>query len=213
MDDIQVILYILFGIIYFIFRVLKNKQETKDQPQYDENKADELGKTHEEVRHTQSRPQKPRPGTSLEDILRELSGEFYEEEKQPATPKREPEFKPVQERRETREMPYQEPRKPVFKEEASSYERAGSEMYRKYETTNYDEVKKKGRKKGEKKYKTLDEQVDIDSFEVSVKPQLQELEGDTPKSKVAMHYARVLRNPDEMKKAIIYSEIIKRKYE
>lgn len=215
MEDIQVIIYILFGIIYFIFRVLKNKQETKDKPQYGENKEDELGRPHEEVQEAEGRPKRPRSGTSLEDILRELSGDFYEgEEEKPkqAPPKKETEYKPL-ERREVRETPFEEKRKPFFEEEEErQHERAGSEKYRKYETTNFDKSKKK-EKKGEKKYKTLDEQVDIESFEIKVKPELQELEGEGPSPKFTTQYAKMLKNPDEAKKAIVLSEIINRKYD
>jgi hypothetical protein len=201
MDDIQVILYIIFGIIYFIFRVLKNKQATKDQPQYDENKEDDLGEVHGE-------PQRRRQGTSLEDILRELSGEHYEKPEAQAPEQRK---KVVEESRPEAQTlsATEEYEIRRAKEEAKRFR--PKKEYEKYTSSNLEE-EYKNRHQG-RKYKTLDEQIDIEEFEIKTKAKVIKLEEVVKVKKPQSIYLSMLKSPQEAKNAIILSAIINRKYD
>jgi hypothetical protein len=59
-----------------------------------------------------------------------------------------------------------------------------------------------------KKFKTIDEQVYIENIEVKIDEPI-----GRKKTVVSSKYARMMRNPENLKDAIIMSELLKRKYD
>jgi hypothetical protein len=131
------------------------------------------------------KPTGPRKPTTFEELLEEMGRGYRKEE---------PEVTEYEEEYETLEDPYYQ--HPVDyqsqaerdKEAVSVYEKSVSQAQR---------------------FKTIDEQVDIKHFDVKI---------ETPadikweEKVVASKYARMMRNPQSLKDAIVINELLNRKY-
>lgn len=161
MDEIQLIIYIVFGIIYFLFRSLGKKNQSK-QPR--QNAEQEQGR-------------RPKRTKTFEELLRELSGEVTEEEE-----------------------PYYEQEKQVNQV---------NDWSEQDETSYLREMEEKA-----DRYKTLDEQVDLeDDSSLSVGLLKDNDESESVYSGFASQIATDLKDPEEIRKAIVMSEILNRKYD
>lgn len=134
--------------------------------------------------HQGDRPQR-RP-VSFEDILRELSGEEAVAEKE--------EYKPVPEKPRSREMV----------EEAESRTRHNLEEWDDEVKTTYERSVSSA-----KNLKTIDQLVDYNQPREKI---LKEEQVVTKKASGAAKIARMLKNKNDARKAIILSEIIQNKY-
>ncbi len=183
MENIQIIVYIVFGIIYLIFKGLQKKAAQKNRSPMegdlvDESKAD----------YQQPRP-RPQPKT-FEELLREFSGEAEE-----ATEKVKPRVEEVVQQakrsvvqpEKTREVRrYEQPR------EARSYEQPVVE----------------GRR-----LETLDQRVSLSSIQKERERTFITTENlDEKSSSDANQYTSMLRTLDGAKKAFVMTEIFNRKY-
>ncbi|MFW5760869.1 MAG: hypothetical protein ACOCXH_07825 [Cyclobacteriaceae bacterium] len=166
--DESIIFYIIFAVIFIISRLLKGKRQPDGQGPNQED----------------GRPQR-RP-MSIEDILRELSGEEAVAEKE--------EYKPVPEKPRSREV----------------VEEIEQKTERKYEQWD-DEVKTTYERSvsAAKNLKTIDQLVDYEQPREKI---LKEEQVTTNKASGAAKIARMLKNKSEARKAIILSEIIQNKY-
>jgi hypothetical protein len=72
MDEIQIIVYIIFALIYFVFKALQKGREQQQGQGHGQGHPEDFGQPHD----------RPRP-TTFEDLLKELAGEPIEEPKRP----------------------------------------------------------------------------------------------------------------------------------
>jgi hypothetical protein len=141
---------------------------------------EEVPKTHIPDDHdSMERPDGPRRPSTFEELLREMGRKDFDEEEAEVT-----EYKPEY---ETLEDPYYQYNPARDAEAHSVYEKSVSQA---------------------KKFKTLDEQVDIENIEVKIDEPI-----GRQKPVVASKYARMMRNPENLKDAIIMSELLNRKYD
>lgn len=136
MEDIQLIIYIVFGVLYLIFKVMQKKKEPQQQD------PDSI---------PQNRERRQKPQMTFEEMLREFSGEQ-------SIP--EPPIEEYAETPKTKTLPLPK-KEPYLQEEAPkkyfSYET--EEDYHAREVFNESVIK------GEKA-KTLDEQIDLENLDV-----------------------------------------------
>jgi hypothetical protein len=125
------------------------------------------------------KPSGPRRPTTFEELLEELGKKDYDEKEAEVE-----EYQPVY---ETLEDPYFQHSPDRDAEARSVYEKSVSQA---------------------KKFKTIDEQVDLKSVDIKKEIIVKE-EPKVTESK----YARMMRNPQGLKDAIIMSEILNRKYD
>lgn len=185
MDNIQVILYVVFLIGYFIYKMLAGKKKPitrQDTDQYDQMPK---GESNYPRNYQDEDEYDPTQGPkSFEEILEELAGGG-----------RERKIREVKEVKEQKQVQVQEKAEEA-KEILTNYEQDAREVYR-------SAIDNAG------KHMTLDERIDIDNLDINIK----EVE-DLEESEVASRneYISMLRNLDDAKKAIVMSEIINRKY-
>lgn len=208
MDDYQVILYIIFGIIYFIFNILKNKgkppatledeaqEEAGAEPPVQRRQRETVSNPFDE---TVGQPRK-RP-SSFEELLGEFDDASYEADK-----RAEEKVKKVKEVEEDYEATYDAPdttfteqeaekrmreteMRKALQEKASAAERAAAtdkEVSRKLEETTME----------------LEEQE---------KP-VSERRGGSKENVRRKQILAMLQNPESLKNTIVAAEILKRKH-
>lgn len=198
MDDlIQVLLYVAFLVIYLISRVLKSKKEKPVTRQPEEEAEQDFSDPHRpyqrpEVGHQQGRsgmdePER-RPNT-FEEILRELTGaEQWEKQTH---------------RKEEEEMSEFERRKEKAKRRADEIEQEVEQKANQYSKKLGDSVNQA--KQVQRTQKNLRE---IEKLTEPVKRK----KPYQKKKAMAKEIARSLKDPNSVRKAIILSEIINRKY-
>ncbi|CAN5427251.1 hypothetical protein BH23BAC1_BH23BAC1_35590 [soil metagenome] len=136
MEDIQLLVYIIFLVFYLIFKALQKK---KEPPTRNPEKAEQ-------------RPERKRkPAMTFEEMLKEFTGETYTPEKKEAESGPKPP-------RKTATEPYREPARKAEKEtEYFTYEKETDSRAKQV----YEESVKHGGKA-----KTLDERIDLENLEV-----------------------------------------------
>jgi len=186
MDNIQLILYIVFLIGYFVFKLLTGKKNVTGQ---DTRKFDQDDRNVPQAGPGEYEPYDPEPGRpkSFEEILEELAGG----NKQKEVKKRE-----IQERKEEH-MQHQ----PVDEWEPSPYPRN-------YEAQE-NEVYQKSVKEASK-YQTLDERIDLDNIDINLK-EVEDLDSKGTEN-VSSEYLAMFATLEGAKKAVVMSEILNRKY-
>jgi hypothetical protein len=136
MEDIQLIIYILFLVFYLIFKALQKK---KEPPTRNPEKAEQ-------------RPeQKRKPAMTFEEMLKEFSGETYTAEEQEVVKETK------QERTPARESYVEPERKAEQTTEYFTYETESDNRAKQI----YQESIKHG-----DKAKTLDERIDLNNLEI-----------------------------------------------
>ena len=168
MDDLQVVIYIVFLAIYFLSRFLKGSK----QKQTPRREAREVNRE-EDTAQDEERPM------TFEDILRELT-----------QPKERPKPKP-----QSRPKPI-----PARKE----YEFRGSEPDDDEIQEVFEESKRRARG-----IQTIDEMVDIGEGSIKFREYEEKLEED---NEYASEIRDMLKNPDDVRKAVILKEILDRKF-
>lgn len=192
MDNIQLILYIVFLVGYFIFKVLTGKK--KSATSEDTRKFDQPQNPHRETReyteeYEQYDPEADRPKT-FEEILEELAGGGRKKEAPKAAPNV-PE-KVVEKRRET-------PKPAEVYRDGQDFEAEAKQ----------NEVYQKSIQQASK-YSTLDERIDMDNLEINRK-EVVDIE-EIGAEKKSNPYLDLFSNLEDAKKAVILSEILNRKY-
>lgn len=171
MEDIQLITYIIFAVLYLIFKLMQKK---KDPGQEQGGEVQQ-----------QRKPQKP--AMTFEEMLRDFTGEPYEQE---TVVEERPQQKPAEHKKEV-----SEPKK-YF-----SYE----DEYDQQAQKTYQESIERG-----EKALTLDEQINLDTIKVE---KIQVIEDDEHKKTApSKEYLDAFNSLDGAKKAFVYSEIFNRKY-
>jgi len=181
MDDISNLVYIVFLVIYLLSRVLGNKKKPATRkPPRKAQRHDEFEIPNEPTGKQES--ETPRKPSTFEEILREFQRGFEGKEQSEES---ESEFDEAETFRGA-------PRKPLK-------EKYDNEVEEKFEQAIEDAGK----------IKTLDEQIDIESFEVKKPKIVQEAEASR---ETKSYYAKLLSNPQGARDAVILSEILNRKY-
>ncbi|WKV11965.1 hypothetical protein [Marivirga harenae] len=182
MEDYKILIYIVLSILYFLFKGRGKKKKPVTRKRTDAQEAD------------QSSNEKRRP-KSFEELLAELSGESQEPEERSKRSKDDEiltdseNIKPLSDQVEERPM-HQEISQEDFE--------------------NADETLKELYKKGEK-LKSIDELVDIE--EVSTQSdRFRGFEVEKGENLFAKEIREGLSDPESAKKAIVYAEILNRKY-
>ncbi len=185
MDNIQLILYIVFLIGYFIFKLLTGKKNVtgQDTRKFDQDNKEPYGHP------TEYEPYDPDAGRpkSFEEILEELTGGSQPKEERRARQEVRREVQPVEEEAEEWDVA-PDPR---------SYETYNSEAYQ-------NSVKDGSR------FKTLDEMVDIENIETKI-GEVEEIDGPGDSS-ASNTYLSMFASLEDAKKAVVMSEILNRKY-
>lgn len=136
MEDIQLIVYIVFLVFYLIFKALQKK---KEPPTRNPKQAEQIPE------------RKRKPAMTFEEMLKEFSGESHIPEEKEAEQEIKQERKPE---RKAYEEPYQ---KKEQKTEYFTYEKETEDQTKKV----YEESVKRG-----SKAKTLDERIDLENLKV-----------------------------------------------
>lgn len=186
MDNIQLILYIVFLIGYFLFKLLTGKKNVTRQ---DTRKFDQENKKGSQGYPTEYEPYSPeadRP-KSFEEILEELArGPASKEEKR-------------QQRETEREVQrkQQDVTQWELSQENENIDVQNNEIYQKSI-------------QDASKYTTLDERIDLDNLDLNVKEveEIGELESDN----VTNQYLSMFATLEDAKKAVVLTEIFNRKY-
>ncbi|GAA5022692.1 hypothetical protein GCM10011506_00430 [Marivirga lumbricoides] len=170
MEDYKFLIYIVLAIIYYIFKGIGNKKKPVTRRKSETN----------------SDPQSTGRPKSFEEILRELSGESPQNQ-------RELEF---------------EPAKPLADqvEERVLDQKVDGDDYE-----NADDTLKELYKKGER-LKTIDELVDLKEVEKQETSRFESFSIEEDDNEFAKEIREGLSDPESARKAIIYAEILNRKY-
>lgn len=207
MDDYQVILYIIFGIIYFIFNILRNK--AKPPATHEDETPEEAGaeppsqrRQRETVSNpfdeTVGRPRK-RPG-SFEELL----GEF-EEASDEADKRASEKVKKVKEVEEDFETTYDAPDTTFSEQEAEKRMR---------ETEMIKTLQEKA--SAAERAAATENEVSRKLKETSFEPEEQERPlSDRRRSKENMRRKSILamlQNPENLRNTVVAAEILKRKH-
>ena len=186
MDNIQLILYIVFLVGYFLFKLLTGKkkpatrEDTRKFDQQPERDSPEYTSEYE-----QYDPEESSRPKSFEEILEELAGGGKRKEVA----------------RETQEVKKNIQRKEEklgedFPQVGKNFEASGNEVYQK--SIN-----------DAKKYSTLDERIDLENLDINRKEVVEIEELEEQKSNP---YLDMFSNLEDAKKAIVMTEILNRKY-
>ena len=186
MDNIQLILYIVFLIGYFIFKLFTGKKNVtgQDTRKFDQDHKEPYG---DPTEYEPYDPDASRP-KSFEEILEELAGGSGQKEEKRERQEARPVVHPVENRREDLDDA-PDPR---------SYETWNKTSY---ETTPQD---------GSKKFKTLDEMIDLDNIDINM-GEVEEV-GELDEKNVSNTYLSMFHSLEDAKKAVVMSEILNRKY-
>lgn len=185
MDNIQLILYVVFLIGYFIFKALTGKKNVTGQ---DTRKFDQDDSNAPYGQPTEYEPYDPdaqRP-KSFEEILEELTGG--------GRPKEESQERPVahreiQQKDEERDWEFDLDEDPYHTPERGLYEESVKEA---------------------SKFKTLDELVDLENIDINL-GEVEELDAQEG-ANISNQYLSMFANLEDAKKAVVMSEILNRKY-
>jgi len=172
MDNIEILIYLIFGIIYFLSRAFRKKRTKTPQP----------AQTTEETKR-EKRP------ASFEELLEEFTSKKDQETEEED---QDDEYKPVYQETSVREKDRGEKRRPSSYEDAESkqvFEDSIKEAKRYFQSDDDSE-------KSLLKDKSFD-----DIYHKKKKD-----------NKLAREIRNSLRDPNGARKAIIYSEILKRRY-
>lgn len=191
MDSFQFWLYVIIAIIYVLSRALKKKDQSPAEPpgDYEQRQFSPPPKT------SSSTPGE-RPLT-FEELLREIT----ESKKQQAP---EPYSRSVSTSKRTEYVDYDED----LKEEAEGLETIGEEDYRKREDAIYDVYE--NAKKQAFSQPSLEESLSLMDTDVKF-GKFKAFETSEEKS-VLDNYLKDFRDPEGLKKAVVMSEILKRKF-
>lgn len=192
MDNIQLILYIVFLVGYFLFKVLTGKKKSAttedtrkfDQPQNPHRKTREYTEEYEQYDPEADRPK------SFEEILEELASGGKKKEAPKVVPSAAE--KVAEKRREASKTAEVYRDGQDFEAEAKN-----NEVYQK-------SIQQAS------KYTTLNERIDMDNLEINRKEVIDIEEIGVEKK--SNPYLDIFSNLEDAKKAIILSEIINRKY-
>lgn len=182
MEDYKILIYIVLSILYFLFKGRGKKKKAVTRQKEEAQTRD------------QNTDQKRRP-KSFEELLAELSGENqdrretseYEDDDEILTDKKD--IKPLSEQVDERPMHQQ-----VSQEEFENADETLKELY----------------KKGER-LKSIDELVDIDEV-ATQSNRFKEFDTEVEDHQFAREIREGLSDPESAKKAIVYAEILNRKY-
>lgn len=186
MDNIQLILYIVFLVGYFLFKVLTGKKKSatrEDTRKFDQQpKSDSPDYTSE---YDQYDPEESTRPKSFEEILEELAG---------GGKKKEVAREVRQERKDKSEK--EEQLGEDFPQVGKNYETRESEVFQKSV-------------KDAKRFSTLDERIDLDNLDINRKEVVEIEEIEEKKSNT---YLEMFSNLEDAKKAVVMTEILNRKY-
>lgn len=186
--DEKILIYIIIGVIYFLFNRLK-KKGPEDQPEQERPGSDT------------SEYDKPKP-MSFEDLLREITeGKQQQEERQQRPP--EPVVPRATEYRRPEPKPAYVDYDDDLKDEEQSLERVSFDQERINEV--YENAKKLAFNRP-----SLEESLTLAQVDTTY-GKFKEFETKEGSSKAA-EYAKDLRNPGGFKKALILSEILNRRH-
>ena len=193
MNDLETFVWIIFGVIYIISRILKGRSKQKKmQRPGTAGRPAQRPATSRPVRQSAPTPQpqaterKPGKKSFFDEILKEIEKNLAgDEEREPGPPQRE-----APERRKEKTIPFEweeevevETEPKVSTQEPSKYQKYGGMDYMEERAKFEEDMIKFGKS-------DIGEEIETTySF-----------------------YGELLRNPDELKKAIIMSEILNRKY-
>ena len=183
MDDIQIWLYIIFGIFYFVSRILKKKKpETPNNSETSES------------------PQPEKRPMSFEDLLKEITEDRKVDKSDPPAPVVQPVVKETKRYESAAETikREEEERKEEFLKEGETRHFADEESKAIYERS----VKMAKDNAGE--FKSFDQFTTTTS-------KMQRTE-TVQENSVATELKSMLQNKQDVKKAIILNEILARKY-
>ncbi|HHP7242352.1 MAG TPA: hypothetical protein ACFCUD_11790 [Cyclobacteriaceae bacterium] len=172
MDNIEILIYLIFGIIYFLSRAFRKKRTKTPQP----------------TQATEETQREKRPA-SFEELLEEFTSKKDQETEEED---QDDEYKPVFQETSEREKDRDEKRRPSSHEDAESkqvFEDSIKEAKRYFQSDDDSE-------KSLLKDKSFD-----DIYHKKKKD-----------NKLAKEIRNSLRDPNGARKAIIYSEILKRRY-
>lgn len=183
MDNIQLILYIVFLVGYFIYKMVAGKNKPvmrEDMEKYDQvPQADSYEPEHNQEYESEYDPtERPK---SFEEILEELAGGGREKQLREEEARRSQEARMKAKEAKEAVVKYADEKREVYNESV----------------------------RNASKYLTLDEQVNIDDIDIGIK-EVEDL--DAPDAAVSNEYLALFRNLDDAKKAIVMSEIINKKY-
>jgi hypothetical protein len=182
MEDYKILIYIVLSILYFLFKGRGKKKKPVTRKKADSQQTE------------QSSNEKRRP-KSFEELLAELSGESQEKEEASQRSygdeilTESEKIKPLSDQVEERPM----------------HQDVSQEDYE-----NADETLKELYKKGEK-LKSIDELVDIEEV-TTQSDRFKEFEAKESENQFAREIREGLSDPESAKKAIVYAEILNRKY-
>jgi len=183
MEDYKILIYIVLSILYFLFKGRGKKKKAVTRKQ-NESKTAEQGSS------GQRRPK------SFEELLAELSGEKQQKDRQDADRPDDGEI--LKESEEIKSLSDQVEERPMHQE-------VSQEDYE-----NADETLKELYKKGER-LKSIDELVDIEEV-ATQSNRFKEFDKKEDDNLFAREIREGLSDPESAKKAIVYAEILNRKY-
>ena len=185
LSDVPIWLYIIFGIIYLISRLRKKPAEQTDFPEYGpENPAPNPGKD-QPRRVDQELPKQ----MTFEELLREISqGKVEKESEKKVVP-----------------PPVYESYEDVIAEEEQDLELDPQEYRQDKVRQIYEEGKRQAFVRP-----SLEETLDIKDTDTTF-GRFKEFERE-PQRNLISHYLRELHDPEGLKKAVVMSEILKRKF-
>lgn len=182
MEDYKILIYIVLSILYFLFKGRGKKKKPVTRKNTQSPQTD------------QSSGEKRKP-KSFEELLAELSGESQEREK---NIQYEEDDEILTDKKEIKSLSDQVDERPMHQE-------VSQEDYE-----NADETLKELYKKGER-LKSIDELVDIDEVAMQSN-RFKEFEDEKEDNQFAREIREGLSDPESAKKAIVYAEILNRKY-
>ncbi|WMN10801.1 hypothetical protein QYS49_36015 [Marivirga salinae] len=182
MEDYKILIYIVLSILYFLFKGRGKKKKPVTR------------KNTQPQQTEQNSGEKKRP-KSFEELLAELSGENQEKEE---ASKYEDDDEILTDKEEIKPLSEQVDERPMRQEVNQ----------RDYE--NADETLKELYKKGER-LKSIDELVDIEEV-ATQSNRFNEFSDEDNNNQFAREIREGLSDPESAKKAIVYAEILNRKY-
>ncbi len=188
MEDIQLIIYIVFLVFYLIFKALQKKKKPP---------------TRNPEQSEQTPERKRKPTMTFEEMLKEFTGESSTPEEKKEEREADQERKTID--KKTIDKRYEEPvRKEEKQTEYFTYEKESDDQARQvYE----DSVKHGG------KAQTIDEKIDLENLEVGNVVLVIDEEEEKEKTELTTNeYLQMFSNTNSAKKAFVASEIFNRKY-